>query len=208
LGGAFAGIDGALGLSKEKQLTVAATLFTGAAMDSKEQRIENFITSKETTSVAYGTAKLPLGIVLGLEYHPNEKLLFTGDAKFQQWGNYTYFGAHPSEIRNSSRFGVGTEFAPTLSLGESYFRQVTYRAGSYMNASYLALNGEQIKEYFVTAGIGIPLFFSPGSEARLNIGVEYGIRGTTSNGLQRDRITRLTISLSGSDTWFNPPEVE
>lgn len=208
VGGAFAGIDKALGLSKEKRLNVAATLFTGATMDAKEERFENYITSRETTNVAYGNAKLPLGFAFGLEYQPNERLLFTGDAKFQQWGRYTYFGAHPSEIRNSSRFGIGAEFAPTVSLGESYFRQVSYRAGSYMNASYLTLNGEQIKEYFVTGGIGIPVFFAPGSEARLNIALEYGIRGTTSNGLQRDSITRLTISLSGSDTWFNPPEIE
>jgi len=158
--------------------------------------------------VIYGSAKLPIGFALGLMYQPSEKIILTGDAKFQQWSNYTYLGVHPAEIRNSSRFGVGAEFSPSAAMGESYYRQVTYRAGTYMNASYLTLNGEQIKEYFVTGGIGIPMFFAPGSEARLNLGLEYGIRGTTSNGLERDNIIRMTVSLSGSDIWFTPSEVE
>ena len=208
IGGAITGIDKTLGISKEKQLNAAVTFFTGAKMDAKEQRLENFVTSRETTEVVYGSAKLPIGFALGLMYQPNEKFIFTGDAKFQQWANYTYFGAHPAEIQNSSRFGIGAEFSPSNAMGESYFRQVTYRAGTYINASYLTLNGEQIKEYFVTGGIGIPMFFAPGSEARLNLGLEYGIRGTTSNGLERDNIIRMTVSLSGSDIWFTPSEVE
>ena len=117
-------------------------------------------------------------------------------------------GVHPAEIQNSMRFGVGAEFLPTKTLAEPYYRQVIIPCGGYVNESYLKINGETINEYFITGGIGVPIFFTPGSEARINIGLEYGIRGTTSNGLERDSITRLTISLSGSDTWFNPPEVQ
>ncbi len=208
LGGVFAGFDKALGISKEKKLNIGATLISGATLSSTEQTFQNFSTSQETTSVYTGSTKIPLGFALGLEYDVRDKIIFTGDAQFQQWSQYTYMGIHPAEIQNSIRFGVGAEFLPTKTLSEPYYRQVTYRAGGYINESYLKINGENINEYFITGGIAVPIFFAPGSEARLNIGLEYGIRGTTSNGLERDSITRLTISLSGSDSWFNPTEVE
>ncbi len=208
VGGIFSGVDKALGISKEKHLNVGATIFSGTALNSTEQTFQDFSTSKETTDVISGSTKIPLGYALGLEYDVKDKIIFTGDAQFQQWSQFTYMGVHPQEIQNSFRFGVGAEFLPAKTLAEPYYRQVIYRAGGYVNESYLTINGETINEYFITGGIGVPIFFTPTSEARINIGLEYGIRGTTSNGLERDSITRLTISLSGSDTWFNPPEVQ
>jgi len=207
-GGLFAGIDRALGVSDEKHVNIGATLFSGATLSSDEQIFQNFSTSQETTNVSSGTTKIPLGLALGLEYDLGDKIIFTGDAQFQQWSQYTYMGVHPQEIQNSMRVGIGTEFLPSRTLSEPYYRQVIYRAGGYVDESYLKINGQSVNEYFVTGGIGVPVFSTPGSEARLNIGLEYGIRGSTTNGLERDSITRLTISLTGSDTWFIQPEVQ
>ncbi len=207
-GAAVSGIDKVLGLSTEKHVNFAATVFTGSSLNASEQTIQNFTTSKETTDVFAGNAKIPLGIALGFEYQPRERLILTADLRFGQWSQYSYLGVHPQELRNSTRFGIGGEFSPATTFGDAYYKQVVYRAGGYVNATNIVLNGEAINEYFVTGGIGVPIFSSMGSEGRLNISLEYGIRGTTSNGLQRDKITRLTISLNGSDTWFVPPEVE
>jgi hypothetical protein len=208
IGGVFAGVDKALGFSKEKHLNIGATIFSGATLNSTEQTYQDFSTVEETTDVITGSTRIPLGYALGLEYDVQDKMIFTGDAQFQQWSQFAYMGVHPPEIQNSLRFGVGAEFLPTKTLAEPYYRQVTYRAGGYVNESYLNINGETIDEYFITGGIGVPIFFTPTSEARINIGLEYGIRGTTSNGLERDSITRVTVSLSGSDSWFNPPETQ
>lgn len=208
VGAVFSGLDKAIGISKEKNLNIGATLFSGTSLASTEQTFQNFSTSQETTDVYTGWTKIPLGFALGLEYDVHNKMVFTGDAQFQQWNQFTYMGVHPAEIQNSMRFGVGAEFLPTKTLSEPYYHQVTYCAGGYVNESYLKINGETINEYFVTGGIGVPVFFTLGSEDRLNIGLEYGIRGSTSNGLERDSITRLTISINGSDTWFTPPEGE
>ncbi len=207
-GGVYAGIDKALGLSSLKNLNVAATIFSGASLSAKEEKFQNYVTSQETTDVRSGSAKIPLGVTFGAAYLLREKLILTSDLQIQNWDTYKYFGTHPSEIRNSTRFGVGAELLPTLIPGDPYYQQMTYRAGAYVNSSYLKVNGQGINEYFVTAGVGLPIFLSLNSEARMNVSLEYGIRGTTANGLQKDSITRLTISLSGSDTWFIPPEIE
>ncbi len=207
-GGVYAGIDKALGFSALKNLNVAASVFSGASLNSKEEKIQNYVSSQETTGVRSGAAKIPLGVAFGAAYLLQEKLILTSDLQIQNWDAYKYFGAHPREIRNSTRFGVGAELLPTLIPGESYYRQMTYRVGAYVNSSYLKVNGQAINEYFATGGVGLPIFLSPNSEARLNVSLEYGIRGTTAKGLQKDSITRLTVSLSGSDTWFIPPDIE
>jgi hypothetical protein len=207
-GGLYAGIDKALGFSALKNLNVAATVFSGAALTAKEEKFQNYISSQETTDVRSGTAKIPLAVTFGAAYLLQEKLILTSDLQIQNWDAYKYFGAHPHEIRNSTRFGVGAELLPTLIPGDPYYQQMTYRVGAYANSSYLKVNGQGINEYFVTGGVGLPIFLSLNSEARMNISLEYGIRGTTANGLQKDSIIRLTVSLSGSDTWFIPQEIE
>jgi hypothetical protein len=207
-GGLYAGIDKALGFSALKNLNVAATVFSGAALSAKEEKFQNYVSSQETTDVRSGAVKIPLGVAFGAAYLLQEKLILTSDLQIQNWDAYNYFGAHPPEIRNSTRFGVGAELLPTLIPGDPYYQQMTYRVGAYVNSSYMKVNGQGINEYFVTGGVGLPIFLSPYSEARLNVSLEYGIRGTTANGLQKDSITRLTVSLSGSDTWFIPPEIE
>jgi len=207
-GGVYAGLDKALGFSALKNLNVAATVFSGASLNAKEEKYQNYVSSQETTNVRSGAVKIPLGIAFGAAYLLQERLILTGDLQVQNWDAYKYFGAHPRGIRNSIRFGVGGELLPTFVPGDPYYDQMTYRVGAYVNSSYLKVNGQGINEYFVTGGVGLPIFLSLNSEARLNVSLEYGIRGTTANGLQKDSITRLTVSLSGSDTWFIPPEIE
>jgi hypothetical protein len=207
-GGVYAGIDKALGFSSLKNFNVAATMFSGASLNTTEEKFQNYISSQETTDVRSGTAKIPLGVAFGVAYLLQEKLILTSDLQIQNWDAYKYFGAQPHEIRNSTRFGVGAELLPTLVPSDPYYQQMTYRVGAFVNSSYLKVNGQGINEYFVTGGVGLPVFLSLNSEARMNVSLEYGIRGTTGNGLQKDSITRLTVSLSGSDTWFTPPEIE
>jgi hypothetical protein len=91
----------------------------------------------------------------------------------------------------------GIEFLPARD-AVSYWQRVVYRAGAAYNSTYYSFNGETIREAFATAGIGLPI----SADARLNLGLQAGIRGTTANGLQRDTIVRFSLTISGSELWF------
>ena len=41
-----------------------------------------------------------------------------------------------------------------------------------------------------------------GPESRLNIGLQFGVRGSTDNHLQKDTIIRLSVAVSASEIWF------
>ena len=61
------------------------------------------------------------------------------------------------------------------------------------------IQNQTIKDYAFTAGFGLPL---GGTFSNLNIGVEYGQKGTVLSNLVRENYTNVLMSLSLNDKWF------
>jgi hypothetical protein len=65
--------------------------------------------------------------------------------------------------------------------------------------SYLNVYGQQIKEWGITMGAGTLL-------TRSGLGIqgtiEIGSRGNTSNGLIKENITQIGLTISYRDNWF------
>jgi hypothetical protein len=198
-----AGLDKALGLSSTKHVTLGVSLYTGGSLTSSQNQLRHLSTADTTVLASDNTITLPLGVSAGLAYQ-NNGVVYTGDVNLEQWSDLKMYGSHPSEIQNSMRAGFGIEWMPGKDFIESYWQQVAWRLGGYAHQTYVKVNGTSINEYFATAGIGLPL----GNEARLNIGLEYGVRGTTSLSLVKNNILRLTLSINAGDIWFIQPEVE
>jgi len=202
-GALHTGLDKALGLSATKHVSLGLTLYTGGSLTTNEELLRTLSTADTTIAMPDRSIDIPLGFSVGLAYQ-NNGMVYTTDVSMQQWSDFKMFGAHPAEQQNSMRAGVGVEWLPGKEYIESYWQQVAYRLGAYAHQTNVKLNGTSINEYFATAGIGLPL----GNDGRLNIGLEYGIRGTTSASLVRNNILRLTLSVSAGDIWFIQPEVE
>jgi len=78
---------------------------------------------------------------------------------------------------------------------------MAYRAGIYTDASYVSPDpSERIRSVGVTAGLSIPTAI-PGTTIDLNIDV--GRRGTTSNGLVEDRYFRFGLNINFGERWFD-----
>ncbi len=204
LGGIYTGLDKALGFSGKKNLNLGFTFFTGGSLTANDLTTENFITQQETSATVSGKIKIPFGVGFGAAYLLNDRIILTGDVQYHDWNSYTEFGVHPSQLKNSTRFGIGAEFMREHNAASQYLDDIVYRAGAYMNTSNLQINGEAINEYFVTAGMSYPVAYA----AKLDVGLEYGIRGTTANGLLRENIIRMTFSFSANELMFIPPETE
>ena len=161
---------------------------------------EDILSSKasfDTTRTASANANIPIGAGAGFSYTLSNRYLLTGDFYAQQWGSTDLPKVGNAEFRNSSRLGIGLEIMPERDV-DSYVRRVAYRLGFSYHSTYLKINSQPIDEYYFTGGLGLPI--SP--EARVNIGLHVGFRGTTANGLQKDTIFKLSISLSASESWF------
>jgi hypothetical protein len=100
---------------------------------------------------------------------------------------------------NSSRYSLGGYYVPKYNSYDKYFSRVTYRAGLRFENTGMVINNEKINDYAVSAGLGLPLGLS---FSNLNLGFEYGQRGTQSAGLIKENYFMISIGLSFNDKWF------
>ena len=81
--------------------------------------------------------------------------------------------------------------------------KIVYRAGFRYENTGLLINNQSINDYGMNFGIGLPVTYS-----KINIGVEFGKKGTTSNGLIEENYFNLSIGLSLSDKWFRKRKID
>jgi hypothetical protein len=86
-----------------------------------------------------------------------------------------------------------------------FHRIMTYRLGLRYADTYLNLYDTQIKQYGISFGLGIPLV-QTFSFSQLNVGFEFGKRGTTENNLLQENYLAFqvgfTIMPHKYDGWF------
>ncbi len=103
------------------------------------------------------------------------------------------------EFIDANRYRVGGFFIPNYNSISSYWHRVVYRAGARYEENGINVSGEDINEFGISFGVGLPVgrFYS-----NLNLGFEFGSRGTTNNGLVKENFFNTFISLSLNDKWF------
>ncbi len=126
---------------------------------------------------------------VGAEYVYLDSGKFT-NALFNQ-DNVTY--------ESGSKFKLGGFYVPKYNSLTNYLSRVVYRAGLRYEETGLVIDGNSIDEFGMSFGVGLPVgrLFS-----NLNIGFEYGQRGTTDFGLVKEEFFNVSIGLSLNDKWF------
>ncbi len=145
-----------------------------------------------------GDFLLPASVGFGFSLGKNEKWLAGADIHFQQWEKYTWFGVSDS-LKNSLRLSVGGSYNPSASTVSSYWQRVTYRGGFRYSQSYLGLRGQNINEFGISIGVGLPL---PRTRSTINVAAEFGTRGTTTSNLIKENFVKFTLGLSIFERWF------
>jgi hypothetical protein len=95
---------------------------------------------------------------------------------------------------------VGAEYIPEKYSNYSFIKRVEYRIGGHIGDNYLIINGEQIKEYGVSIGFGLPL---RKTLSKTNLFFDFTSKsGSFSNSLHREDYLTMGISLNLWDAWF------
>jgi len=111
---------------------------------------------------------------------------------------------------DSSKFSIGGYYIPKINSISSYWDRVTYRAGLRFEDTGLLVkttdNFEPVKDFGINVGLGLPL---PRQLSNLNLGFEYGQRGTTNNNLIKENYFNVRLSLSlNSIKWFYKNKID
>ena len=109
------------------------------------------------------------------------------------------FSNAATTFENSSQISLGGFYIPQYNAFSGYFKRVIYRAGVNFANTGLVINNESINEFGISFGVGLPL---GRSFSNLNLGLEYGQRGTTNQNLIKENFLNFNVSLSLNDRWF------
>lgn len=151
-----------------------------------------------TWEKAKGEIKLPYSLGAGISWVKKDKLTLAADFKFENWKNFKYL-ENNLNLSNKISASLGAEFIPESNTLSAYWKMVHYRVGfRYENLGMKFANNE-LKEYAISAGFGLPL---RKSKTFVNLGFELGQNGTIKDDLIQERFFRVMLGVSIKETWF------
>lgn len=162
-----------------------------------------------------GNYKLPLKATLGagvgkddqwyvgLEYEQQDAIETTG---FLATSNNAYM------YGESNRISLGGFYIPKINSISNYWERVTYRAGVRLEKTGLLVDGTTpftnftaVDDFGISFGLGLPLK----QLSSVNMGFEFGQRGTTANNLIKENYFNFRLSLSLTDSkWFQKRKID
>ena len=159
------------------------------------------VVDKEDVDVANTKLTIPSRLTFGAGIGEERKWMVGAEVAFQQSSDQQnrFNDINSVTFENAMRYTLGGFYVPKYNSFSSYFSRVTYRGGLRYEDTGLVINNKSINDAAVTVGVGLPV---GGSFSNINIGFEYGKRGTVYNGLVRETYANVIIGLSLNDRWF------
>jgi len=205
-----AGLNFEQPLNKNVSLYAAATYSPEMKLNSKQEKTlatvkpdnkYGFIEIDSRKETDYDEKMLlPMNYSIGagignkLKWFVGAEYTATQTSKFNEF--YQYTNVHYNDYM---KVGVGGFFTPKFDSFTSYFERMTYRAGFNFENTGLVINTEEIKGYNANVGLGFPVGRFSSS---INLGFEYGQKGSTNMGLIKENYYGVHIGFSFNDVWF------
>ena len=149
-----------------------------------------------------GNATMPELWGAGINYQWQQRLMAEVDFTYQPWKGVKYanipeFGDATSQFADRWRIGAGVQFINNLR--GSWIQRVSYRLGGYYNRDYITVRGNNIREYGLTLGFGLP---APSSKTMVNLSLEYRNRRATPPPLVKEDYFVVTLGVNFNELWF------
>jgi hypothetical protein len=150
----------------------------------------------------HGLLTMPMTYSIGAMLVKNDKWSIGADYSFTQWSGYK------STVDPTLNTGVGSqaykislggEYIPDINNIRNYWSRLTYRWGVYYGTDYLNIDGTQLPNYGITAGISLPF---RRSTSHMHMALDLGRLGTTTGSLIQQTYVRYTLGISFNDRWF------
>ena len=105
----------------------------------------------------------------------------------------TGYAADTKELR------FGAEYIPDKFSNYNYISRIEYRIGGHVGDNYLIINGQQLKEYGASIGIGLPMLLY----SKTNLYFDFTSKvGSAASNLHTENYLTIGISLNLYDNWF------
>lgn len=219
-------------LNQKRALTFGAAFNFGGNINpsrSSKVKVENMQSAVVRSDSTDLPLVMPRQVTVGVTYQ-TEKWMFAMDYVFQNWGGQNkgsvQTGAYgPADKKqsfnvaytNTSILKMGVEYTPSRYDVRRFFKRWSYRAGLRYGTYNQTFNDHKLREYAVSLGVGIPMTRRILSISAIDIGIEYGSRGSNlakNLGLVSQRYFKIGIGFTlfaGSENgeyWFLRPKYD
>ncbi|UGU17205.1 hypothetical protein LS482_04875 [Sinomicrobium kalidii] len=156
---------------------------------------------------------IPQRVTLGVGIGQERKWFAGAEYEFKKNSNFDnpFISVDGVSYEDASRFSVGGFFIPDHSSFTSYWKRMVYRLGVRYEETGLRVKNIPLNDFGISFGLGLPLgapipttnsLQYAGMFSNINVGFEFGRRGTTTYGRIEEDYFKLNISLSLNDKWF------
>lgn len=146
--------------------------------------------------------ELPNTIGAGISYSHSYKFFGEVNFTYQDWAKAKYQplpNFEPANMKFDNRWKVAAGFQFVPGQRGNYFKRIAYRAGGYFNHDYQNVQGNNVRDYGVALGFGLPAL---GSKTLVNVGVEWKHRYTAPVSLIKEDYLNITLSVTFNEMWF------
>jgi len=189
-------------LNKNSRLSVGGVFGNSHDLNFKQELLITQSTGQtfEDKVTQEGTFNFPLYIGGGITFEMSNKLTVNADYMFRNWSatNENSTNTQFSYV-NTNAYRLGAEYIPGRMNEYGFMGRIAYRAGFYSEDYYIEINNKSINETGFSAGFGIPFLKN---KTTVNFSYNSGVRGSTNNGLIRERYHSFVVSFSLHDWWF------
>ena len=142
---------------------------------------------------------IPGTFSVGITFGKKDKFVIGLDYVTTKWNNARIPGA-TGYLGNTQKLLFGAGYTPEKLDNFSYIKRVEYRIGGHLGNNYLVLDGEQIKEIGLTAGLGLPM---RGVLSKTNLFFDLTKKSGSMEGITHtENFYTFGISLNFWDQWF------
>ncbi len=161
-----------------------------------EEVVETLREEEKQANITY-----PSAFDFGLGYGEKNHWFIGANYKYTMLSDFRNPFFDPAYIQYKDGFetNIGGMYVPQYNSVSKYWKRITYRAGGYFKNTGMNIYGEDITDFGITFGLGLPAIRSI---SNLNLGIELGQRGKITDKLVQERYINLHISISLNDKWF------
>lgn len=146
------------------------------------------------------------GVGINYTHQRTSRFMVEADFTFQDWSKAKYPAMYDSKgqlvfqgltFNNRIKGAAGVEYTPKMR--GNYFQKMTYRAGGYYSRDYLCIQGNEVKEYGLSCGFGLP---TPEGRTVINLGFEWKHRMSTPVNYITENYFNITLGVNFNELWF------
>ena len=213
------GLQFSTDLNDESKFIFGYTGNAGGSLNSKNNIVTtrykkdvlgNELATADSTYFAEGAKnkiKMPLTHTAGFAFEKTNAWVLGADVSYSRWSDYREGSSNPG-LNDSYGLVVGGQITPDANSVSSYFKLVDYRLGFKYDKTFVQVGNDDINQYAVTFGFGLPLPRNRSSFYKINLSTELGNRGTLANNLVRDRYVNIHLGFTLNDKWFQKSYIE